>query len=265
MTSHLLHLRLFALLLVGSMLSGCTSLPEYVRNGFKVGPNYAKPPAPVAPQWIDADDVRVRSDSDDLSQWWKVFNDPVLDDLICHAYRQNLTLREAGFRVLAGASSVWRRDRRDLPANAKRDRQLHAHRHQHHCNYRRIVRLSLRQRRRDHRAAVRPVLRRGYRQLHPCLGSSISGAASAAQSNALPPTSTPPSKNYDDVLVTLLGDVATNYVQLRVLQQQIELLNENAELQTNPRSGSHKRNSTLGKKRGWRRSQSGQDHALTRP
>src|SRR6266480_2603146 len=93
-------LRYLAPLLIGGLLSGCTSLAEYIHNGLKVGPNYAKPSAPVAPQWIDAADVRVRSESDDLSQWWKVFNDPVLDDLVCHAYRQNLTLREAGFRVL---------------------------------------------------------------------------------------------------------------------------------------------------------------------
>src|SRR6516225_4057341 len=82
------------------LLTGCTSLLEYVHNGLKVGPNYAKPPAPVAPGWIDADDVRVRTETDDLSEWWTVFDDPVLDQLICHAYRQNLTLREAGFRVL---------------------------------------------------------------------------------------------------------------------------------------------------------------------
>ncbi len=28
-------------------LGGCTSWREYVHNGFKVGPNYSKPPAPV--------------------------------------------------------------------------------------------------------------------------------------------------------------------------------------------------------------------------
>jgi hypothetical protein len=53
-------------------LSGCTTLQEYVQNGFKVGPNYGRPPAPVAQNWIDAADKRVRTESDDLSQWWKV-------------------------------------------------------------------------------------------------------------------------------------------------------------------------------------------------
>ena len=34
------------------------------------------------------------------ARWWTVFHDPTLDRLIVCAYRQNLTLREASFRVL---------------------------------------------------------------------------------------------------------------------------------------------------------------------
>src|SRR5215467_14544578 len=82
--------------LTALVLGGCTPLEEYIHNGFKVGPNYRRPPALVAPNWIDAGDERVRSESDDLSRWWTVFNDPVLNWLVCNAYRQNLTLRQAG-------------------------------------------------------------------------------------------------------------------------------------------------------------------------
>jgi NodT family efflux transporter outer membrane factor (OMF) lipoprotein len=88
------------LLVLLPALPGCTPWSEYIHNGFKVGPNYHKPPAPVAPQWIDADDARVRSSPADLSAWWKVFNDQQMNNLVCVAYSQNLTLREAGFRVL---------------------------------------------------------------------------------------------------------------------------------------------------------------------
>ncbi|MBI3822889.1 MAG: hypothetical protein HY289_09465, partial [Planctomycetes bacterium] len=78
--------------------SGCTTLSQYLHNGFKVGPNYVEPPAPVAADWIDAGDKR--TDPEDLSTWWKTFNDPVLDDLIDSAAQQNLTLRQAGTRIL---------------------------------------------------------------------------------------------------------------------------------------------------------------------
>src|SRR5579862_1459601 len=88
------------------VFAGCTTPKEYVQNGFKVGPNYQQPPAPIAKGWIEAGDNRVRTESDDLSKWWTVFNDPVLDSLICEAYRQNLTLREAGFRVLEARAKL---------------------------------------------------------------------------------------------------------------------------------------------------------------
>src|SRR5690242_15136251 len=54
-----------AVLLAAGLTCGCTPWQEYVHNGFKVGPNYRKPPAPVAKNWIDADDKRVRTTSDD--------------------------------------------------------------------------------------------------------------------------------------------------------------------------------------------------------
>ncbi len=93
------------------MLSaGCTSVGDYIHNGFKVGPNYCPPSVPAAPNWIDANDVRVRTQCDDLSKWWAVFQDPTLDTLICYAYRQNLSLRVAGYRVLEArcrCRSTW--------------------------------------------------------------------------------------------------------------------------------------------------------------
>jgi NodT family efflux transporter outer membrane factor (OMF) lipoprotein len=78
--------------------SGC-GLSQWVHNGFKVGPNYAPPCAAVADNWIDSDDPRVMDQPPDYAEWWSVFQDPALNNLVETAYRQNLTLREAGFRV----------------------------------------------------------------------------------------------------------------------------------------------------------------------
>src|SRR5258708_899525 len=60
-------LYLAGLMTLAAPLCGCTPLKEYVHNGFKVGPNYSPPPAPVAQNWIDSADPRVRNESDDLS------------------------------------------------------------------------------------------------------------------------------------------------------------------------------------------------------
>src|ERR1700690_1294218 len=81
-------------------LTGCTNVSDWVHNGFKVGPEYRKPPAPVADQWIDANDRRVRNEEADYSAWWCAFQDPLLNNLVQRAYSQNLPVREAGFRVL---------------------------------------------------------------------------------------------------------------------------------------------------------------------
>ena len=83
------------------LASGCMTSPrEYFRNGFKVGPNYCKPAAPVAEHWIDYADARVISEPQNNWAWWSTFNDPILNGLIQNASQQNITLRQAGFRVM---------------------------------------------------------------------------------------------------------------------------------------------------------------------
>jgi len=86
-------------LLTTLMASGC-GLREWVNNGFTVGPNYCKPLAPAASEWIDYHDPRVKSQEADLAEWWHVFKDPSLDGLIETAYQQNISLRVAGTRIL---------------------------------------------------------------------------------------------------------------------------------------------------------------------
>lgn len=81
--------------------AGCTTgVRGYINNGFKVGVNFGRPPTAAADHWIDANDARVRSDYGDDSHWWNVFNDPVLNNLVTTAYEQNLSLKQAGLRVL---------------------------------------------------------------------------------------------------------------------------------------------------------------------
>src|SRR5262245_54608518 len=95
--ARLLWLVLIVLALPGS---GCTSFQDFVRNGFKVGPNYQRPPAPLADAWIEAGNPRVKSVAADYSAWWTVFDDPALNELIKIAYEQNVNLRVASTRVL---------------------------------------------------------------------------------------------------------------------------------------------------------------------
>jgi len=79
---------------------------------FAGGPKYTKPDVTVPQNWQSSIPWKQASPSDALpkNSWWTVFNDPVLDDLICYAYKQNLTLRQAGFRVMAARARSLRRN-----------------------------------------------------------------------------------------------------------------------------------------------------------
>jgi NodT family efflux transporter outer membrane factor (OMF) lipoprotein len=79
--------------------------------GCLVGPDYQTPHADVADAWMDVKTPAsgptsanapgdARQDSRQDVRWWSTFRDPILDALIEHAVVQNLTLREAGLRVI---------------------------------------------------------------------------------------------------------------------------------------------------------------------
>jgi hypothetical protein len=84
-----------ALVLVAA--GGCTGIRQYIGNGFKVGPNYGRPPAPVADEWIDSTSPRLSTGPPDDRAWWTVFHDPTLDRLVATAYQQSIRYARPGF------------------------------------------------------------------------------------------------------------------------------------------------------------------------
>jgi NodT family efflux transporter outer membrane factor (OMF) lipoprotein len=202
--------------MLGLSLCGCTSWSEYVHNGFKVGPNYKRPPAPVAEHWIDADDVRVRSQEPDDSHWWTVFNDSKLNDLVQSAYQQNLTLREAGFRVLEARAQYGFAVGEFFPQTQVMNGDVTSH----------GVSTNVANR------TATPT--RWFGQWDYGFGASweldfwgrfrraIESANDQLDASV---------ENYDDVLVTLVGEVASTYVQIRTLQQQIAYARQTLALQ----------------------------------
>jgi NodT family efflux transporter outer membrane factor (OMF) lipoprotein len=69
-------------------------------GGCAVGPNFARPSAKVSETWSAKGDPRVATATAVDSLWWKAFDDPVLDQLVDTAYRQNLPLQIAGLRIV---------------------------------------------------------------------------------------------------------------------------------------------------------------------
>ncbi len=49
---------------------------------------------------------RVKTEPPEYRNWWRVFDDPVLDQLIARAYQENLSLKIAGVRVLEARAQL---------------------------------------------------------------------------------------------------------------------------------------------------------------
>lgn len=190
-------------------LSGC-GLPQWARHGFKVGPEYCRPLAPVASNWIDYTDARVVAEPPQLVDWWTTFNDPSLNELTGAAYRQNLTLREAGARILEA-----RNRRRVAAGNVFPQLQEAAGGYGRNKIPETI-------------ANAPPEL--WYSQWDAGFNATWeldfwgryrrAVAAADAELDAS-------IEDYDDVLVLLLAEVASTYADLRTFQQRVEYARQN--------------------------------------
>ena len=202
------------LLLPGCRLLGGSSLREWWSNGLKVGPNYARPAAAVADDWIDANDPRLTTESVDYAYWWKQFNDPLLDGLVQRASNQNLSLRAAGFRILEA------RARRRIAAGALFPQLQQATADYQRVNTSTVVANPLPIFDFDHwdtgfnlawELDVWGRFRRAVEEQDARLDASI--------------------ENYDDFLVILQAEVALTYVQIRTFQERIRYATQNANSQ----------------------------------
>ena len=195
-----------------TLTTGCTSWSEYFHNGFKVGPNYCPPTAPVAEHWIDENDQNVGTEPPNDARWWQTFNDPVLESLIQTAYRQNLTLREACWRILEA------RAQRDIAVG-----NLFPQSQQGYGDY-------MRNNVSKNSPNAAPVLQYDEWTVGANLAweldfwgrfrRAIASADARLDASIF---------NYDDVLVILLADVAQQYVDLRTAEQRLIYAHEERE------------------------------------
>ncbi len=71
-----------------------------------LGPDFETPKADVSNNWIDNSSSNLNTQESKFENWWRVFNDPVLDSVISSAYKQNLSLQIAGLRVLEARAQL---------------------------------------------------------------------------------------------------------------------------------------------------------------
>jgi len=203
---------------------GAIAVLLLVLAGCAVGPDFVTPPAPVANSWLEWRNKSLQSGPEEYRDWWRVFHDPILDRLIEIAYSQNLTLLSAGTRVLQARAQLgiaigefWPQKQQALGT----------------VSYNLLSQAN---------AQSSPVA--GVGQSSPAPGirilnfwSDAIGVQAAweldfwgkfrrgvesADSAYLASVA-----SYDDVLVTLLGDVASTYIGIRTIERQIAIAREN--------------------------------------
>ncbi len=86
----------FSLLVVTVFVGGCVT----------VGPDFETPEADVPENWLESDDDRISAVSGDYAEWWQAFNDPILTSLIQQAHENNKTLVIAGLRVFEARAAL---------------------------------------------------------------------------------------------------------------------------------------------------------------
>jgi NodT family efflux transporter outer membrane factor (OMF) lipoprotein len=150
---------------------------------------------------------------EEYSDWWGLFNDPVLSRLVEIAYAQNLTLRGAGVRVLEARAQLGIAIGELYPQQQQFTSRV---------SYLRIP------------ITNTPVLANTFWSTAFALQSSweidvwgkLRRGVESADDAFLASVA-----NYDDVLVSLTADVAATYVQIRTTQKQIAIARDNVEKQ----------------------------------
>jgi len=179
-------------------------------GGCMIGPKFARPPAPVAARWIEASDPAVDTGRQEYNDWWLVFGDPGLEHLIESAYQQNLTLRMAGVRVLEARAKLGVAIGELYPQQQQLNGSLTYNRIPVSIPYN-ILRNTYWQALLGAQAGweidIWGKIRRGIESADDAYLASVAG--------------------YDDVLVTLTGDVASTYVQIRTLETRIAIAQDN--------------------------------------
>jgi NodT family efflux transporter outer membrane factor (OMF) lipoprotein len=192
------------------------AVPLWLSGCMMVGPDYVRPPAPAAEAWIDPGDPAIKREPADVSAWWTIFNDPVLNNLVEIAYRQNPSLGAAGGRVLEAQA------RRGIAIGLLFPQQQEA------SGTATTNQIS------ENRANRQSLPKTEFDDWQVGFDASweldfwgrFRRGIEAADAQLLASVA-----NYDDVLVSLISEVARNYALLRTLEERLEVAQANVEIQ----------------------------------
>lgn len=186
-------------------VTGCTTL----------GPDFKTPDSEVENEWIDIDDPSIKPTSEEFAEWWKAFNDPILQQLIEKAYLENLTLQIAGLRVLEARAQLGIAKGNLYPQTQEaRGGAIFNEFSRNTANTQQIDRNYW-----NYDAGFDAAWELDF-------WGKFSRGIESADANLLANMAA-----YDDFLVSLIAEVANAYVTIRTFEKRINLAEENVILQ----------------------------------
>jgi len=187
---------------------GLATLSALITSGCAMlGPDFQEPSAPVESNWLEVDDPLVSSEPPADPKWWQTaFQDPVLDELVETALQENLTLRSAALRVLQSQQQLAIAIGNQYPQQqqatglASREKSNTVIFNDYSLGFNLSWEVDFWGR-----------FRRQVESASAELDASVAG--------------------YDGALVSLLSQVAQNYILIRTFQAQLEVARHNIKLQ----------------------------------
>jgi NodT family efflux transporter outer membrane factor (OMF) lipoprotein len=187
-------------------------------TGCRVGPDYCSPAIPVPDVWHQQLENGSYANSEEVRQWWTLFNDPLLNDMVYTAGEQNLDLYAAYQRIQQARAQT---DIAYSPRLAWLDAAgsfQHSKQSENAIGLGGIPLFFLR---------PRDVWGLGFdTSWEPDVFGRITRqieAAEAAQCATI--------EAYRDIMVSLYAEVARNYVLARTLQARLEFAHRNTKIQ----------------------------------
>ncbi|MEM9943059.1 MAG: efflux transporter outer membrane subunit [Planctomycetota bacterium] len=202
------------MILLVSCLTGCSSIKYWWNNNAKIGPNYTAPGSPMAAAYTDSRQDLIKVDSQLEARWWTVFNDPDLNLLVESVFAENLTLKSVAWRIAES-----RAQRNIAAANLFPQSQAATGSYVHNQSSTNA----------DGFAPFIPITTDNWSvgfdaawelDLWGRIRRSIDSADANYQANVA---------DYDSILITLIGDITSLYVNVRSLDERLQLAKKNIE------------------------------------
>ncbi len=166
----------------------------------KVGPDYVQPQEKKLP---DSWDKNSSLEDNDVKEWWKLFNDETLNLLVEKTYEQNLDLRGAGLRILQARAALGI------------SKGLY---------YPQVQTLS---------GGLAKTNNGGAGALNFDVGWEMDVWGKYARGiESSEATLYATIASYDDILVTIISEIARNYINFRTAQERIAFAKRNIDIQT---------------------------------